>query len=202
MRSILRTGSVALVTVSTILIGAHEVNAKAAVYSYIANSDATWGVLNVTSGALTACGKSSQYLQGLGVGPTGTIYATTIAPPAGSMLWTVNPSNGALTAIAVPGYPLAAIGSTSNGQLYGLDDSFVLYKVNSVTGALKKVGPTGLPSNNPWSFSSGGRQLFMTVNNVLYQINTSTGMPTQVGGGPTVSIYRGADDNCGKVIRH
>ncbi len=174
-------GAIALT--GAIAIGALTDQAQAQSYAYMTNLDHSWGIVNLTNGSYANCGSSAYLLQGLAEGPTGTIYASSVQGAAGSMLWVVNPSNGALTPVAAPTYPLYGIGSTRTGRLYGLDANLNLYAVNPVTAKLHLIGSTGLTRSAPWSVSNGGPALYMTVGTTLYKLNLTTGAATPAPAG-------------------
>jgi hypothetical protein len=105
-----------------------------------------------------------------------TIYA---ASETGE-LFTLNLGNGATHNIGnmhVDMFDIAL--NKSNGQMYGVDSSSNLYKINKSNGKVSKVGSVG-HFVNALTFSPGGT-LYGAGYNDLYKISTSSGHGTTIG---------------------
>lgn len=141
--------------------------------------------VTATLGAFTppCCGGSEGY-DGLGV-VNGQLYTATY--------YSANTPDSALVHIANPGAPLSSsslvspdsghgfydFGSTRTA-LYALDAQGNLLSVNALTGQASLVRATGLTLGNS-GMSAGGDTLYVTDRSVLYSINTTSGLATEVG---------------------
>jgi len=72
----------------------------------------------------------------------GTLHGTSYRA-SGSTLYSLNPTNGSLTAIGATSVGCDDFGSTGN-QLFIVDVNANLYSINSATGASTLNGPIGL----------------------------------------------------------
>jgi len=77
-------------------------------------------------------------MNGLGVGPGGTLYASN-----GQTLYTINPTTGALSAVGTTSIGIFDMGSTTSG-LFAVGTDMNLYSINPNTAAATLIGPTGL----------------------------------------------------------
>jgi len=100
----------------------------------------------------------------------------------GNTLYSINTSNGALTAVGTGniGGGYALIGSAASG-LYALGWDDDLYSINAATGAATEIGPTGIPFGTVMGISAGSNTLYVTSNNSLYALNTTNGSATFIG---------------------
>jgi hypothetical protein len=100
----------------------------------------------------------------------------------GNTLYSVNPSNGTLTAVGTGniGGGYALIGSTTSG-LYALGWDDALYSINAVTGAAAEIGSTGMPFGTVMGMSAGSNTVYVTTNDSLYSLNLTNGSATLVG---------------------
>ena len=77
--------------------------------------------------------------------------------------------------------------SPTNGLLYYLPDSRILYTINTTTGIATPTGVTvgnAVTSGGDMAFSSTGQLYVITSAKVLYTVSTATGTATRVGNGP------------------
>ena len=121
-------------------------------------------------------------------------------------LITVNPAAGASTVIGDAGLNTTSevFAGGANG-LFEIDSLSDLYSISPLTGAGSLIGSIGLPANNGgWdtSLSDDGTNLYFTAGgggaiDELYQINTATGLATDLGStgvsGIAGSAIAGAD---------
>jgi hypothetical protein len=150
-------------------------SAQADSLAYGATGNDRFGVLDLNTGVFTELGDMGQRLTGLGVAG-GALYGSGY-PYSSPTLYSVNPTNGALTVVSnsfSAGYH--DMGSTSNG-LFATGSDGYLYSVNPNTGAATLIGPT-LQGN---FMSTGSDTLYVTGLNSLSSINTTTGAATLVG---------------------
>ena len=95
-------------------------------------------------------------------------------------LYTVTTS-GTSTLVGSTGIPLCDIG-VFNGAIYGTDCASSFYSVNPSTGALSRIGSTGVSDVNALTFSPSGT-LYGAVGNQLFTLNITTGAASVVGSG-------------------
>lgn len=153
-------------------------------------SDTRLATVDLTTGVYTPIGNTGiEDLDGLGsVG--GHLYSVDLQFTNNftQMLYSINASNGSVTAIGPPSGPFFdynGFGSTTTG-LFAVDiGTQNLLSINPSTGAATVVGPTGLTPGAVDGMSTGSSQLFLTeltgAGDVLYQLNTSTGAATMIG---------------------
>jgi len=137
-----------------------------------------FGIIDLTTGVFASLGSMSVTLAGLG-SYGGVIYG---GADHGNTLYSINTSNGALTAVGIGniGGGYALIGSTASG-LYALGWDDALYSINAATGAATEIGPTGIPVGTVMGMSAGSNTLYVTTNNSLYALNTTNGSATFIG---------------------
>ena len=121
---------------------------------YAQNNDLqTLGTLDTGNGAWTTIGPSipaaGHTLTGLSVDPSTDMMYCSSTDGADSILYTVDPSTGAMTQVGSMGTALMIdIAINGAGQMYGHDigtDS--IYTIDMATGAATLVGPTGFDAN-------------------------------------------------------
>jgi hypothetical protein len=151
--------------------------AQADPLAYGATSSLQWGVVDLLTGDFTQTGTTSAPLSGLGE-INGKLYAGGYHQ---SILYSVNPATGALTAIGNSSLSYFMTGSTTHG-LFAFDTNINLFQINPSTGAAKLIGPTGLRvAASVLGASSGSNTLYVTVGSSLYSINTNTAASTLIG---------------------
>jgi hypothetical protein len=147
-------------------------------FAYEVTGNGLFGVIDLNTGVFTSFGSTGLTLAGLG-SYGGIIYG---APDHGTMLYTVNTSTGALTAIGAGsiGGGYALLGSTTTG-LYALGWDDALYSINPVTGAATELGLTNVAFGTVMGISTGSDTLYVTTNNSLYALSTTNGSATLIG---------------------
>lgn len=165
-----------------VLLGAFGfATAVAAQTIYVTHGDGTRiGSINAATGVGTDIGATG-HSQGwaLARDVNGTLYTTYDGFSGNAQLATVNPATGAIaTTIGGLGTSLIALEFDGSGQLWGVGyNDRILYRINKATAAATPVGDTGVSSMMDLSFDTAG-QLYATVGNVLYRLNTATGAST------------------------
>ena len=154
---------------------------KADVLAYAGSDTGIFGMMDLNTGAFTALGNSGQTLAGLAVA-NGSIFASSYHTANGT-LFTVNPSNGALTNIGTAtGIDYDDFGSTTSGlYVVSFGSTQDLYSINPLTGAATLIGPTGLGYGSWRSLSTNAGVLYFADGADLYTLSTSTGAATLVG---------------------
>jgi hypothetical protein len=123
-----------------VLLASGSARADALVYGV--TGDNLFGVLDLNTGVFTERGDIGQRLSGLGVGPGGVLYGSGY-PYNSPNLYSVNPTNGALTLVSnnfSPGF--YDLGSTNAGLFAMGNADGNLYSINPTTGTFSLVGPT------------------------------------------------------------
>jgi hypothetical protein len=149
-------------------------------YAYLGDGNADFGVIDLNTGVFKLCGRSSMQLSGFGVGTDSKIYGGAFR---GSTLYSVNRTNGALTAVGDSGITYFITGSTTAG-VYAVDTSGDLYAIDTTNARATRVGPTGVPAlfNDTWyGMSTNARALYYTHSSTLYRLNLKTGVAKLVG---------------------
>jgi VCBS repeat-containing protein len=150
--------------------------------AYAVTGNDLFGVLDLNTGVFTELGDMGQRLVGLGAGSGGVLYGAAYSSGGSGAynspnLYTVNPTNGALTLVSNTfSAGFYDFGSTTTG-LYADGSDGKLYSINPNTGAATLVGPTLLEN----FMSTGSSTLYVTGLNDLHSINTTTGAATLVG---------------------
>jgi hypothetical protein len=177
------TISVALLSFIVLLVTAIASVAQTPT-AYVGLGNDLFGTVDLTTGAYTQTANLGVLFSGIGVGPGGSIYGSKFQ---GSTLYQVNPATGALTTIGNSSVSYYDFGSTTSG-VYGLDRNLNLYIVDPTTAATTLIGPTGLhlPSGFWIGASTGSNTLYFTMASrnspeILYSINTNTGVATEIG---------------------
>jgi hypothetical protein len=161
--------------------------AEADDFAYVTTGTQGFGNVDLDTGAFTQSGVSGAYLYGLGE-YAGTLYGVSSAISGGAAtntLYSIDPANGALTAVAPTSVGLWLFGSTSSG-LFGLGANYTdLYSINPTNGVATLIGPTGISTRTTSGLSVGANGLYLMISSPasssLYSLNTSTGAGTLVG---------------------
>jgi hypothetical protein len=117
----------------------------------------------------------------------------------GSQFGLVDLATGAFAPVGAPlPYPVSGIGYGPDGKLYSLDATNSLIRINTSTGAVSTVGPSGiplLPFQPGWVavgfVATGSGGLYgISWDNILYRFDPATGAGTMVGatGLPVVDV--------------
>jgi hypothetical protein len=177
-----RAVSGALLSLSVLLVTATASAQRPTAYVGLGND--LFGTVDLTTGAYTQTANLGVLFSGIGVGPGGSLYGGKFQ---GSTLYQINPATGTLTTVGTSSISYYDFGSTTSG-VYGLDENLNLYFVNPTTAATTLIGPTGLhlPSGFWIGASSGSNTLYFTMARMnspelLYSINTDTGVATEIG---------------------
>jgi hypothetical protein len=161
--------------------------------------------INPDTGATTSVGSIGKALTGLAVdGTSGTLYGVTAGVQlAGTPreLLTINPATGASTVVGSLGVnEIEDIAFSPLGQLYGWNETGDdLYRINKATGAIEKVGESGLgvTFGDGLSFDRNG-QLWGTLDGDfghIFAINPTTGAAT-----PQAQRLTGSPNKSGNQI--
>jgi len=177
-----RAVSVALLSLSVLLVTA--IASAQTPTAYVGLGNDLFGTVDLTTGAYNQTANLGVLFSGIGVGPGGSLYGGKFQ---GSTLYQINPATGTLTTVGTSSISYYDFGSTVSG-VYGLDKNLNLYFVDPTTAATTLIGPTGLhlPSGFWIGASSGSNTLYFTMARrdspeILYSINTDTGVATEIG---------------------
>jgi len=192
-------GAMRLAFVSTLFLMATLVAARADTVAFVGSSTGAFGTIDLNNGVFTSIGQFEstnnipQSVDGLAV-LNGSMFASEATNgTAHGTLFTVNPTNGVLTAVGPDtGLYYLSFGSTTSGLFaVGFDPNSAsrpwnLYSLNPSTGAATLIGPTGLGSGTGFirgALSTNSGALFFADDNngEMYTLNTSTGSPTLLG---------------------
>jgi hypothetical protein len=167
--------------VGVLLLSATALYADNMAYMGTLNGD--FGTIDLNTGVFTLSGNSGVTLAGMAVA-NGMLYGSSYHTSTDA-LYTINPANGAVTAVGSNLLDIDDFSSTTSG-LYAVGVDANLYSINATTGAPTLIGPTGLSFGFWRSLSTNSSTLFFANGNFLYTINTSTGAATLIGnmGGP------------------
>jgi len=162
--------------------------------AYVTTGTQAFGVVDLNTGVFTQRGVSSAYLYGFGEVNDVLYGASDVIHGAGSTntLYSINLSNGALTAVATTSIEIYELGSTRT-SLYALGPNFTdLYSINAQTGAATLIGPTGLGIGTTSGLSVGADALYVEIStaggSTLYSLSTTTGSATKLGTSPSGCI--------------
>jgi hypothetical protein len=169
-----------------------------------------FGTIDLTTGIYTSIGTTQDELAGLGEINNilyGLDYAGFGTP---GTLYTIDTTNGSLTAVGLPGinsaYEFEAFGSTLTG-LYAIgafNNTPTLFSIDPTTGVATPItigtAGTGLNLGGDYSLSTNSSTLYFADDSPpgdtpsLYTLNTTTGAATLVGtttsdGGPTTEEF-------------
>jgi hypothetical protein len=161
--------------------------------------------IDPATGATTTVGPIGAALTGLAVdGTSGTLYGVTAGVQlAGTerQLVTINPATGASTVVGSLGVnEIEDIAFSALGQLYGWNETGDdLVRINKATGAIEKVGESGLgvTSGDGLSFDRNG-QLWGTLDGDFghsFAINPTSGAAT-----PQTARLHGSPNKTGNLI--
>lgn len=160
-------------------------SAAQAVTTYVAGSGGQFGTLDLATGVFTSLGTthlgatSFGLLEGFSVA-NGTLYGQTLS--GGNTIYSVDPTNGALTVIGTNSSNAFYLGSTTSGGLFGADLTGNLFSINTSTGAATIIGNLGFGLGGFVSFSDNSSTLYLTRGTgALYTVNTGTGVASLVG---------------------
>ncbi len=99
----------------------------------------------------------------------------------GDTIAQVDVRSGSLIGLSDLGRTLTDIAFAPSGELFGLDFS-TLYQINLATGALREIGPHGIPGGNALVFSAAGELLGAgNTSSELFSIDPATGVSTVLG---------------------
>jgi hypothetical protein len=176
----MRIGMAGLVVAGLIVGSAAHASAV-----YVAGFSGQFGTIDLGTGAYTSIGTThlgavtQPLLNGMSVA-NGTLYGQTVSGV--NTIYSVDPTNGALTVIGTNSSNAATLGSTLSGGLYALNSGGDLYSVNTSTGATTLIGALGVGFFGFSSLSSNSNTLYFTSGaGNLYTVNTNTGLATLVG---------------------
>ena len=142
---------------------------------FVSGADNEFGTVDVTTGVFTSLGTTPVTITGLAFNSSGTLFAV---DSMATTLYTVNQTNGALTAIG--GLGPAVVGSSAgvglafspSGTLFLQDqdpnNASNLFTVDPTTGLATLVGPVGVSSSGSIAF----------VGNTLFESNNEPGSGT------------------------
>jgi hypothetical protein len=189
-------------SVVSIALALFATSASADSLVYVVTDSQQFGTLDLSTGAFHQIGVNTPVPQfDLVPGPNGSLLSLTFD----GNLESINPATGATTIIGPTGLVAGGnVGSLAEigGTLYATDGNNNLYTVNAATGVSHLIGPTGIPPIvfNPPTVSDEslygvGGKLYATFDvfnlpesspglitpPALYQINTATGLATEVG---------------------
>jgi hypothetical protein len=156
-------------------------------FAYVSVSSGDFGRLDLDTGGFSLIGNSGRAIAGMGV-VNGILYASSYHTGA-DVLYTVDPTNGSLTAVGNSSINIDCFGGTTAG-LFALGIDANLYSINPSTGAATLLGPIGLNPGSWRGFSTNSGTLYFGNGVSLYTLNTTTGAATLVGnmGGPQVGV--------------
>jgi hypothetical protein len=150
--------------------------------------------LDPNTGAATDIGATGALINGLVVGPTGTIYGSGLDDD----LYTIDPTTGLASEVGNTGFnPSGDLAFSANGNLYmtAVDiSSDDLVSLDPTTGAGTLIGPIG--QSEVYGMASSYGTLFgATSGGDLLTINTTTGAGTVIAtGGPSVYGFASSAD--------
>ena len=129
-----------LIIWGAVVIALASGSARADALVYGVTGDNLFGVLDLNTGVFTESGDMGQRISGLGVGPGGVLYGSGY-PYSSPNLYSINPTNGALTLV---GNNFSSgfydLGSTTTGLFAMGNSDGKLYSINPSTGAGSLIG--------------------------------------------------------------
>ena len=139
----------------------------------------------------------------------GDLFASAYHTSSGAV-FSINPTNGALTTLGDSGVDIDDFGSTTGG-LFAVGIDADLYSLNPSNGAATLIGPTGIGFGSWRGLSTNSSTLYFADGANLYTLNTSTGAATLVrdmGGGVELGaaleeggvFYGGAEEPSLQVV--
>lgn len=158
--------------------------AKADNMAFMGTVNGSFGVLDLNTGTFTLDGNSGLTLAGMAVA-NGMLYGSSYHISGSGTLYTINPANGAVTAVGSSTVDIDDFGSTTSG-LFVVGTNGNLYSINASTGAATFIGATGFGTSIPFgswrSLSTNSSTLFFANGTSLYTLSTTTGAATLIGG--------------------
>jgi hypothetical protein len=151
--------------------------------AFVGYGSGSFGTIDLTTGTVTTLGSLGQTPAGFGVSE-GTLYAESYN--SNGTLYTVNTSNGALTAVGNSGVDfLGGFGSTLSG-LYGIGYSsggttLDLFSINASTGSATDIGSTGLGLGSWRDVSTNSSTLYFGDGADLYSVDLTDGAASLIG---------------------
>jgi len=163
------------------------VSASAAIASplaYAAFFKGDFGIIDLSSGAVSVCGNSGTSLNGLATDPSGsgTIFALASVGSTYELV-TVNTPSGTLSNIGSTGLTgsLEGFGSTTTG-VYAFFATGNVYQIDTTSASATLVGKLGFkPSKSNFQASNANDNLYIASGKTLYQVNTTNGTGTMIG---------------------
>jgi PEP-CTERM motif-containing protein len=171
------------IALSVLLLSAFAASSKADDFAYVGYGGGNFGTIDLSTGSVTLLGGLGQTPAGLGVF-SGTLYAESYNTTG--TLYTVNTSNGALTAIGNSGVDyLGGFGSTLTG-LYGVGyasggSTLDLFSINPSNGSATDLGSTGLTLGSWRDISTNSSTLYFGNGPNLYSLDLTNGSATLIG---------------------
>ena len=162
-----------------VLFIALVVSARADTWSLTTNDGSSLGKVNTVTAAGSVVGSFGTYgTYGAAFDTNGDLFAT----PYTTQLGLINQSTGAVTTIGSFGGGVGAyaieIDSSGTAYIAGFDGH--LYTVNKLTGLASMVGAGVIPAAIMDLAFDSANNLYGTVGNILYSINTTTGAAAYV----------------------
>jgi hypothetical protein len=168
---------------SVLVLAAFATTSKADDFAYVGYGGGSFGTIDLNTGSVTPLGSLGQTPAGLGVFD-GTLYAESYNTTG--TLYTVNTSNGALTAVGNSGVDyLGGFGSTLTG-LYGVGyasggSTLDLFSIDPSNGSATDLGSTGLTLGSWRDLSTNSGTLYFGNGPDLYSLDLSNGSSTLIG---------------------
>jgi hypothetical protein len=164
---------------AAIAIIASSGQASADPWAYEATANNAFGLVDLSTGAFSQI--SSLAFQPAGFAEVGSSLYT--SSYNGGNFYQIDPATGVPTLIGASAVTYAGLGSTSSGAIYALDSALNLYSVSSagVSSLIGSTGVTPATGNSEFTISVGSSTLYLTVDDNLYTLNTSSGAAASVG---------------------
>lgn len=175
--------SIACIFAAGLCLGASNV-AKADDIAYMAANNEDFGTIDLNTGVFsmlgsTEVGNSLEPLSGMAE-INGTLYGAAEGTNANGAIYTINPTNGALTVVGATGISIDDFGSSATG-LYAVNSYGTLYSIDAATGAATAIGSKTISLGGYRTLSTNASSLYFANGNRLYTIDTTTGLPTLIG---------------------
>jgi hypothetical protein len=163
-------GGIACLIVAGLCLGASSV-AKADTIAYMGDNGGNFGTIDLNTGVFSLLGKTAigglpQFTEPLSgmAEANGTLYGASEGTNDNGQLYTINPTNGALTRVGTTGISYDDFGSTTTG-FYAVDSFGALYSTNRANGAATLIGSTGLTLNAFRGISTNASSLYFAEGN-------------------------------------
>lgn len=163
--------------------------ASAAPILWVSDSSGNLGTVDVTTGNVTVIGGMGQVMTDIAFDPNGNLFGVTF-----SGLYNINKNTGSISLIGSTGTSLNSLVFDSSGTLYGANSG--LYTLDTTNGSTSFVGSGGgYSSSGDLAFI--GNDLFLSSGggDRLFDIDTTTGIGTNIGNIGFSSVYGLATDN-------